>query len=108
VHTPTLKPFDTETVLAEVDSDRLVVTCENHTVVRPGVPRDRQNAKPVAILVASVASASSTRSWFTRLPMCSSIHIRAPPAPQHRPRSACRGISVSAAPDAPINSRGAS
>ena len=33
VHTPTLKPFDTETVLAEVDSDRLVVTCENHTVV---------------------------------------------------------------------------
>src|ERR1700754_5179407 len=33
VHPPTLKPFDTETVLAEVDSDRLVVTCENHTVV---------------------------------------------------------------------------
>src|SRR6476660_5558472 len=33
VHTPTLKPVDTETVLAEVDSDRLVVTCENHTVV---------------------------------------------------------------------------
>jgi transketolase len=33
VHTPTIKPFDTETVLAEVNSDRLVVTCENHTVV---------------------------------------------------------------------------
>ena len=33
VHTPTIKPFDTETVLAEVDTDRLVVTCENHTVV---------------------------------------------------------------------------
>jgi len=33
VHTPTIKPFDTETVLAQVDSDRLVVTCENHTVV---------------------------------------------------------------------------
>ncbi len=33
VHTPTLKPFDTETVLTEVDTDRLVVTCENHTVV---------------------------------------------------------------------------
>ncbi|MET0899723.1 MAG: transketolase C-terminal domain-containing protein [Mycobacterium sp.] len=33
VHTPTIKPFDTETVLAEVDSDRLVVTCENHTVI---------------------------------------------------------------------------
>src|SRR6476661_2648828 len=33
VHTPTIKPFDTETVLAEVDTDRLVVTCENHTIV---------------------------------------------------------------------------
>jgi transketolase len=33
VHTPTIKPFDAETVLAEVDTDRLVVTLENHTVV---------------------------------------------------------------------------
>ncbi|MGE2716784.1 transketolase family protein [Mycolicibacterium litorale] len=33
VHTPTIKPFDTETVLAQVDTDRLVLTCENHTVV---------------------------------------------------------------------------
>jgi transketolase len=33
VHTPTIKPFDAETVLKEVNSDRLVVTCENHTVV---------------------------------------------------------------------------
>ncbi len=33
VHTPTLKPFDAATVLAEVDTGRLVVTCENHTVV---------------------------------------------------------------------------
>jgi len=33
VHTPTIKPFDAETVLAQVDSDRLVLTCENHTVV---------------------------------------------------------------------------
>jgi transketolase len=33
VHTPTLKPFDTETVLDQLDSDRLVVTCENHTIV---------------------------------------------------------------------------
>jgi transketolase len=33
VHTPTIKPFDAETVLGQVDSDRLVVTCENHTVV---------------------------------------------------------------------------
>ncbi|CAN5611843.1 transketolase family protein [soil metagenome] len=33
VHTPTIKPFDTETVLREVNTDRLVLTCENHTVV---------------------------------------------------------------------------
>jgi len=33
VHSPTIKPFDTETVLHEVDSDRLVVTLENHSIV---------------------------------------------------------------------------
>jgi transketolase len=33
VHTPTLKPFDADTVLREVDTDRLAVTLENHTVV---------------------------------------------------------------------------
>jgi len=33
VHTPTIKPFDTETVLGEVARDRLVVTLENHTIV---------------------------------------------------------------------------
>ena len=33
VHTPTMKPFDADTVLAEIDSDRLAVTLENHTVV---------------------------------------------------------------------------
>lgn len=33
VHTPTIKPFDAETVLAQVNTDRLVVTCENHTVI---------------------------------------------------------------------------
>lgn len=33
VHTPTIKPFDTETVLAEVGRDRLAVTLENHSVV---------------------------------------------------------------------------
>ena len=57
---------------------------------RPSVIITRQNGQPVAILEPSadtdVINASSTRSWFTRLPMCSSIHIRAPPAPQHRPR----------------------
>lgn len=33
VHTPTLKPFDEETVLRELVGDRLAVTLENHTVV---------------------------------------------------------------------------
>lgn len=33
VHTPTLKPFDEETVLNELAGDRLAVTLENHTVV---------------------------------------------------------------------------
>lgn len=33
VHTPTIKPFDAETVLAQVDTDRLALTLENHTVV---------------------------------------------------------------------------
>jgi transketolase len=33
VHTPTIKPFDAETVMAQVDTDRLAVTLENHTVV---------------------------------------------------------------------------
>ncbi|WP_116101320.1 transketolase family protein [Amycolatopsis thermalba] len=33
VHAPTIKPFDSETVLREIAGDRLVVTLENHTVV---------------------------------------------------------------------------
>lgn len=33
VHTPTIKPFDADTVMEQVNTDRLVVTCENHTVV---------------------------------------------------------------------------
>jgi transketolase len=33
VHTPTLKPFDADTVLREIDTDRLAVTLENHTVI---------------------------------------------------------------------------
>ncbi|GAB2685088.1 transketolase C-terminal domain-containing protein [Saccharopolyspora gloriosae] len=33
VHSPTIKPFDAETVLRETRGDRLVVTLENHTVV---------------------------------------------------------------------------
>jgi transketolase len=33
VHTPTLKPFDAETVLTQLDTDRLAMTLENHTIV---------------------------------------------------------------------------
>lgn len=33
LHVPTVKPFDTETVLAEIAKDRLVLTLENHTIV---------------------------------------------------------------------------
>lgn len=33
VHSPTIKPFDSETVLGELAGDRLAVTLENHTVV---------------------------------------------------------------------------
>ena len=33
VHSPTIKPFDAETVLAEINTDRLAVTLENHTEV---------------------------------------------------------------------------
>src|SRR6476660_1875464 len=32
VHTPTIKPFDATTVLAELNTDRLALTLENHTI----------------------------------------------------------------------------
>lgn len=33
VHSPTIKPFDADTVEAQVDTPRLAVTLENHSVV---------------------------------------------------------------------------
>jgi transketolase len=33
LHVPTIKPLDTDTILQQVRGDRLVVTCENHTVI---------------------------------------------------------------------------
>ena len=33
LHVPTIKPLDIEAILAAARSDRLLVTCENHTVV---------------------------------------------------------------------------
>jgi hypothetical protein len=41
-----------------------------------------------------------------RFPIFSSIHIRAPPAPQQKDLALFRGISVRLTPDASINSRG--
>lgn len=33
LHVPTLKPFDEDTILRELGRDRLVLTCENHTII---------------------------------------------------------------------------
>lgn len=33
LHVPTLKPLDEDTILRELGRDRLVLTCENHTVI---------------------------------------------------------------------------
>ncbi|NJC24275.1 transketolase [Arthrobacter pigmenti] len=33
LHVPTLKPLDEETILRELGRDRVVLTCENHTVI---------------------------------------------------------------------------
>ncbi len=53
----------------------------------------RQNGQAVETMSGFTDSASSTRSLLMRLPMRSSIHIRAPPAPQQKPRSLWRCIS---------------
>ena len=67
-----------------------------------------QNGQPMAMADAPVATASSVRLTLMRWPMVSSIHMRAPPAPQQKPVFLLRGISTRFAPDAPISSRGAS
>ena len=74
--------------------------------VSPSVSMTRQNGQPVTMVSAPVARASSVRSRLIRLPVFSSIHIRAPPAPQHSERALLRGISDSVTPVAPISSRG--
>ena len=69
----------------------------------------RQNGQPVAILSAPVATASTVRFTLMREPMLSSIHMRAPPAPQQKEVSLLRGISVNVAPGMiSSSSRGAS
>ena len=65
LHSPTIKPLDTETILTEAGKGRLLVTAENHTIVgglgeavagtllRAGVtPTFRQIALPDAFLEA--------------------------------------------------------
>src|SRR2546423_6138259 len=68
--------------------------CPGATPLTPSESIVRQNGQPTATVPAPVATASSTRSTLIRLPIRSSIHIRAPPAPQQKERSELRGISV--------------
>ena len=67
----------------------------------------RQNGQPMAMRSAPVATASSVRLVLIRVPSFSSIHMRAPPAPQQNDFSLGRGISRSSTPgSAPMSSRG--
>ncbi|CAM5340690.1 hypothetical protein SALBM311S_09660 [Streptomyces alboniger] len=65
------------------------------------VSMTRQNGQAVETMSGFSDSASSTRSLLMRLPIRSSIHIRAPPAPQQKPRSLCRCISSLRRPGTP-------
>jgi hypothetical protein len=66
--------------------------------VRPSSSITRQNGQPTAIWSAPVATASRVRFSLIRSPIRSSIHMRAPPAPQQKDRSAERSISTYSAP----------
>ena len=67
----------------------------------------RQNGQPMAMRSAPVARASSVRFVLMRVPSFSSIHMRAPPAPQQNDFSLVRSISLSSTPGrAPMSSRG--
>jgi hypothetical protein len=72
-----------------------------------GEPSDsitRQNGQPTAIWSAPVATASLVRLTLIRSPRFSSIHMRAPPAPQQKERSADRSISTYDAPGSTCSS----
>jgi hypothetical protein len=58
----------------------------------------RQYGQATPTVSAPVETASSIRSSLIRLPIRSSIHMRAPPAPQQSARSAWRGISTVSIP----------
>ena len=75
--------------------------------VTPSASITLQNGQPMAIFVAPVATASDVRFSLIRVPSCSSIHMRAPPAPQQNEREPLRSISATFAPGrAPSRSRG--
>jgi hypothetical protein len=77
--------------------------------VRPSESITRQKGQPVAILAAPVPTASAVRVSVIRVPMVSSIHMRAPPAPQQKDRSWLRGISTNLVSGKTLSSsRGAS
>ncbi len=66
--------------------------------VRPSLSMTRQKGQPTAIWSAPVPTASLVRFRLMRSPMFSSIHMRAPPAPQQKERSLLRSISANSAP----------
>ena len=73
----------------------------------PSESMTRQNGQPIAMRSAPVATASCVRLMLMRVPSFSSIHMRAPPAPQQNDFSPERGISRSSTPGkAPSSSRG--
>ena len=75
--------------------------------VRPSESMTRQNGHPTAMRSAPVAMASSVRLTLIRVPSFSSIHMRAPPAPQQNEVMPERGISRSSTPGSdPMSSRG--
>ena len=73
----------------------------------PSLSMTLQNGQPMAIRSAPVATASSVRLVLIRVPSFSSIHMRAPPAPQQKDFSPERSISRTSTPgSAPSSSRG--
>ena len=69
------------------DLDLLARAPSACTADTPSLSMIRQNGQRDGDRQAPVASASSMRSMLIRLPIRSSIHMRAPPAPQQKPRS---------------------
>ena len=62
------------------------------------IVQDPKTGQAVATREAPVERASAARSSLTFVPIDSSIHMRAPPAPQHMPLVPFRGISTISIP----------